>query len=382
MKTIAINFKLLVEYVQGKLSREEEKMINFLLLSDEKNYWEFVQLRALKKADLLEKYLKEDINDDFLENLKEAQITQKQLTEYIKNKLTLEENQKVKTILSEDEKSNFEFIKLNALFEEEELDNYLDSKSSFVDSVLEKIQTQTKEYKINQDEMEEITLSKNRQNTKSISLKMYLSFAASFVLLMVFSFLIYDYVQEKQENKRLALENKKSTENENTENENTENSPPTNEYQTLGANENDNTENKIEDKLLLHVEDALDIFMANLSIVAKKNKEQKKQNSEQHLTMMKGYLSVETKISVVFSENTTKNIEFSDSETFFEWLLTQEKAKSILIRDYTAIIKEQEKNKGKEVIIKNGKIESSVPPNFSKTSNFKVSLINLTFEIE
>jgi hypothetical protein len=377
MKTIVINFKLLVEYVQGKLSREDEKIINFLLLSDEKNYWQFIQLRALKKADLLEKYLNDDINNDLLENSKEVQITQKQLTEYIKNKLTLEENQKIKRILLEDEKSNFEFIKLKALFEEEELDNYLDSKSSFVDSILEKIQTQTKEYKINQDEMKEVTSSENRQNTKSISLKMYLSFAASFVLLMVFSFLIYNYIQEKQENKRLALENKK-----NTENENTENLPSTNEYQTLGTNQDDKTENKIEDKLLLYTEDALDIFMANLSIVAKKDKRQKKQNSEQHVAMLKEYLSVETKISIVFTQNASKNSEFSDSETFFEWFLIQEKAKSILIRDYTAIIKEQEKNKGKEVIIKNGKIESSVPSNFAKTSNFKVSLINLTFEIE
>ena len=82
-KNSTINFKTLVDYLQRKLSQEEEKRINFLLLSDEKNYWEFIGLRGLKDANLLEKYLETNFRENFHTDLNtafsETQITQKKL---------------------------------------------------------------------------------------------------------------------------------------------------------------------------------------------------------------------------------------------------------------------------------------------------------------
>ncbi len=350
MKTITIDLKLLLEYLEGNLSKEEKTTTDFLLLSDEKNYWEFVGLRALKEANLLEEYLKIDLS----ENIEETQITQRELSDYIKNKLSLEEHQKIKKILLEDKKTNFEYIKLNALFQEEELDNYLESESFLINSILEKVENQTNEYTKNQEKKTE-----NIKPIKDISLKTYVSFAASFLFLILFSFLMYGFFKEKKEIK-LALENKQ------------------NEYQTLGTHQD---KNKLEDRLILYTEDALDIFIANLSIMAKMTKEQKEESSKLHVDMMKEYLGLTTKITIAFVNDLDKKSKFSDFEMFLDWFLVQEKVKMISLKNYTVIIKE-EKSEGKEVIIKNGKIENSVPSNFSKEDNLKIEFTNLIFEIE
>ena len=385
-KNSTINFKTLVDYLQRKLSQEEEKRINFLLLSDEKNYWEFIGLRGLNDANLLEKYLETNFRENFHTDLNtafsETQITQKKLIDYIQNKLSLEEKEEVKNQIAKDKHLNFELIKLNALFEEDELNNYLTSKNDFVDSILNKIENefenQSYEYENSQD--------KNTETTKTISLKRYLSFAASFVLLMVFSFLIYNYFQEKQEEKRLALENKlENKQKENTENQNIS----TDEYQTLGTDENENI--RLEDKLIRRTEDALDIVMTNLSIVAKMTKADKAQNSKLHLDMMREYVGsqnseLDTKIRLSFLDKNykmTNTIEFSDSKTFFDWIEKQEKVKSVYLKDYTAIMIQEDKIQTDKILIKNGKIEDLVSlKKVSQTADFKVHFTNLVLEIK
>jgi len=203
---------------------------------------------------------------------------------------------------------------------------------------------------------------------------------------MVFSFLIYNYFQEKQEEKRLALENKlENKQKENTENQNTS----TDEYQTLGTDENENI--RLEDKLIRRTEDALDIVMTNLSIVAKMTKADKAQNSKLHLDMMREYVGsqnseLDTKIRLSFLDKNykmTNTIEFSDSKTFFDWIEKQEKVKSVYLKDYTAIMIQEDKIQTDKILIKNGKIEDLVSlKKVSQTADFKVHFTNLVLEIK
>ena len=136
---LLLNDEVLMQFVEGKLSKEEADEVEKSLLSDRKKKYMFIQLRALHKERLLQDYLKSEAEEIDFDDEEEELISEETLSDFIQGKLSFIERQKIEKILLENPEENYEFIKLRGLYEEGELESYLVYRKEMLDRIVEEV---------------------------------------------------------------------------------------------------------------------------------------------------------------------------------------------------------------------------------------------------